>query len=123
MIEVKMIIDSNGNMLTDTEIKRMSVKDLSVNVNDSEDLMEHLDSLVEKLEGSEEFRLLNARFSYYMEEIRKYLPEDKKYLPMKLDDCFTEELILYQEFFYKRGYNDSQRCGNGKLKRSLSRSL
>ncbi len=75
-------------------------------------LTSYLDDLVETLEKEDNLVNQNREFDYYFNQIRRLLPDYNKDLLVKLDDSYTSILILYQEFFYIRGYKDALKDQN-----------
>lgn len=88
-------------------------------VKNKEALSKKLDKLVLKLEDTKECKNANKKLDSLYEAIGAFLPEDKKKLVFDVDDCFTEILIMYEDFYYKNGYIDGQRS-KGLLKRLFS---
>ena len=86
---------------------------------DMEAISDKLDKLVLKLEATKECKNANEKLDSLYEAIGAFLPVDKKKLIFDVDDCFTEILIMYEDYFYKNGYQDGQRS-NGLLKRMFS---
>jgi hypothetical protein len=107
-----MIIDKNGIILTDTELMKMNIKNTVINTDATNTLIKHLEGLVKNLECTEEYEKFNREYNYYLEEIRNYLSDNKKELAVKIDDCYTEILILFKEYFYKQGYYDCLKSRN-----------
>lgn len=99
-----MVIDSNGNILTDFELNRMRIKDVRIMVNETKALSEEFNKLIVSIEHTEEYVNLDKNFMNYMNELKSSLPEEKHTLLMKLNDCYTEILMLYKEYFFKCGY-------------------
>lgn len=86
---------------------------------DLDALSDKLNKLVLKLEATKECKNANNKLDSLYDAIGAFLPEDKKKLIFEVDDCFTEILIMYEDYFYKNGYQDGQRS-NGLLKRIFS---
>lgn len=105
-----MFRDVNGNIYTEAEIMEKRIDEVSININDSNDLAERMDELILDIENTDVCRREYNALRVYMEEINAYLPEGRKNLVVKLDDCFTNILVLFEEFFYKNGYYDNQEC-------------
>lgn len=57
----------------------------------------------------EQYRLINDDLKTVFKKIQALLPEDKQNLASEAEDCFTELLMLYEEYFYKYGYSDGIR--------------
>ena len=89
---------------------------------DLEVISDKLDKLVLKLEATKECKNANEELDSLYEAIRAFLPEDKKKLTFDIDDCLTEILIMYEEYFYKNGYKDGQRA-KGLFTRSFFRHI
>ncbi|MCX7749468.1 MAG: hypothetical protein N2645_21635 [Clostridia bacterium] len=64
-----------------------------------------IDKLVENIENSYECKEINKRIKKYFQEILSYLPVEKKILTVRIDDCMTEMLIIYQKL-YDSGFID-----------------
>ena len=86
---------------------------------DLDALSDKLNKLVLRLEATKECKNSNKKLDSLYETIGAFLPEDKKKLIFEVDDCFTEILIMYEDYFYKNGYQDGQRS-NGLLRRIFS---
>jgi len=111
-----MVIDTKGNILTDLELNEMIINDVAINIGSTELLVRRMDSLIEKLENTDGYKKIYKKYNQYLEEIKTCIPGDKKELLMKLDDCYTDILILHEEYFYKQGYIDSFNKNRGVLK-------
>lgn len=72
---------------------------------------EHVRKRIEELEldilQTAECKKLDKKMDIIFNKIRRYLPEDKKHLTSDVEDCFTEGLILYEQYFYKNGFMDN----------------
>lgn len=101
-----MIIDKKDNILTYSELKNMPTEDIIINVNATKALTKRIEYLVKSLENMHEYQETNKKYNFYVEEIIKLLSDNQKDLLIKLDDYYTETLILHNEYFYKNGYID-----------------
>lgn len=81
-----------------------------------EDVLKRIHELEVILLQANECESINRKMDEIFNEIKQYLPDDKKHLIIDAEDCFTEELILYEKFFYETGYRDNI----GTYKRFLS---
>lgn len=86
---------------------------------DLDALSDKLNELVLKLEATKECKNANEKLESLYETIGAFLPEEQKKLIFEVDDCFTEILIMYEDYFYKNGYQDCQRS-KGLIKRIFS---
>lgn len=114
-----MIIDKKGNILTYSEFKNMPIEDVAVNVNATRAITKRIEGLTKGFENTTECQGANKRHNFYIEELVKLLPGDKKELLIKLDDYYTEMLILHDEYYYKYGYIDGLKSKRGLLKRLI----
>lgn len=96
-------------ILTDAEYNNLKKYSLNVSEPKTNYLMRYLDDLVVELESTEEHKKIIENTNAYIEEIKSNLPDHKKGLAMKLDDSYTELLVLYEEYFYKKGFIDGGR--------------
>lgn len=101
-----MVIDKKGNILTCSELKNMPIENITININATKILTKHIEDLAKYFENTTECQGANKRYNFYIEELIKLLPDNKKDLLIKLDDYYTEMLILHDEYYYKDGYID-----------------
>lgn len=109
------MLDKKGNSLTSFELLdliKMSIDGIVFISGDTNSLLKYFDDLVKSLESTEEYKRKDKIYNFYLKEIKNCLPINKKELSSRLDDCYTEILILYQEYFYKHGYCDGFRSRN-----------
>ncbi len=66
-----MIVNSNGNILTDVEFNRISIKDIRIRVNETKALSEKFNKLIVSIEHTEEYVNLDKNFINYMNELKK----------------------------------------------------
>lgn len=114
-----MVKNKNGDVYTYTEVMDKSINEINIDIKDTEAMSKKLDKLVLKLEATKECRHTYKKLDGLYEAVGGFLPEDKKKLIFDIDDCFTEILIMYEEYFYKNGYKDGQRS-KGLFKRLFS---
>jgi len=95
-----------GTKLLSCKYISNSISGVHIDVKNTQELISRLDKLVIKLENTEESKKIYRRYNALLEEIKKNLPEDKQDLTRRLDDVNVELLILYEEFFYKKGHYD-----------------
>lgn len=90
-------------------------------INDSAGVMDRLNKLVLDFERSKACKQAYDRLNSHYYRIKAYLPEEMRLeLINKIDDCFIEILVLYENHFYREGYNDGKRCG-GSLKEKVEK--
>lgn len=111
-----MVKNKNGDVYTYSEVMDKSINETNIDIKNTESLSKKLDKLVLKLEDTKENKYANKKLDSLYEAVGAFLPEDKKKLTFDIDDCFTEILIMYEEYFYKNGYKDGQRS-KGLFKR------
>lgn len=73
-------------------------------------IIERLNELNISLESTKEVKRAYSELDGYYESIKHYLPDNLKHKLMNdMDDTITDLLILYEEYFYKHGYNDCKK--------------
>ncbi|MCX7748255.1 MAG: hypothetical protein N2645_15415 [Clostridia bacterium] len=77
-------------------------------------LAKRVDKIIEEIEKSNECKEVNSRIKRYFSEIKKYLPEEKKLLTVRIDDCITEMLVIYQKL-YENGLMDGMSIDQFKV--------
>lgn len=105
-----MVKNKNGEVNTHSEVMDKSMNEINIDIKDTESLSKKLDKLVLKLEATKKCKHAYKKLDNLYEAVGAFLPEDKKKLTFDIDDCFTEILIIYEEYFYKNGYKDGQRA-------------
>lgn len=58
VVEVSMVIDKKGNILTDSEFIKARIKNIEIDIDSTDKLIKHLDDLVRNWEGSNEYKKL-----------------------------------------------------------------
>jgi hypothetical protein len=104
-----MVVDKLGNVLTDNEFLGMKINEGQVDIRNTEAVSKRIDTLILKLEQSKECRLAYRKLNEYLRLIKERLGDNDSKIVMNLDDCFTEILIMFEEFFYVQGYKDGAR--------------
>lgn len=103
-----MVKDNNGNIYTYAEMLDKRINELQINIKDTKTLAKRIDDLVVVFLNTKECKQAQCRLEEFYEKIKRHLPEDTHKIMMDLDDFYTEILIMYKEYFYKRGYYDGR---------------
>lgn len=104
-----MIKSSNGTKYTPEEFSGTRINEQQFNIRNKRHVMKRLDSLITSHEKTETYIQANKRLEKLYEEVKPYFPKEKQSLIPHIDDCFTEILILCEEYFYKHGFYDGKK--------------
>ena len=69
--------------------------------------LERIIQLEIEVSQSDESIEINDRINRVSNAIKSCMPDNKKRLMVKLHDYYTELMILHEEYFYKKGADDS----------------
>lgn len=82
--------------------------------------MNRIDELILKIQNTREYEQKYKNLDNYYGKIRERLKGRDGRLISDMDDCFTDILIMFEEYFYVTGYNDGIRS-KGLFERLVSK--
>lgn len=103
-----MIRNINGEIFTTEELLNKKIDEIQINLESTQELVKRIDTLELSLVKTLKYIQLQHRLDGFYEEIMKYLPRDKQNMLVDMDDCITDLLVTYGEYFYKNGYYDGK---------------
>jgi hypothetical protein len=104
----KMISNNKGDIYTNVELLNKRIDQINANVKTTQELAKRMDLLEISLARTEEGRRIHQKMDVLYKEISQFLPHEMRGLKVKMDDCCTELLDMYAEYFYKNGYYDGR---------------